>query len=416
MIAELDHTFAPDGQEGFSGLNAVQAQRSVMRTYLWGADLSGTMTGAGGTGGLLSFTNHRDGQALTESSSYTYHVCSDANGNVTGLVPANGPDAGKLIARFDYDPFGNRITNTGPDVELCPFGFSTQYTDSETGLVAYLYRYYSPQMGRFLSRDPIGENGGINLYGLVGNDPVNRVDILGLSPLSVQDVSPNCEVLLGLDHGPGASNRWYDDWLLSVRHLTTNAALSSGNSSGLVGDGDLKGFYGSIGIMACYTPARRGWWTPDVKGNSGLTGFERDGLQNNVYRTTSSSNGTPFTNGGFGHTKANYMDYLARSWEATLKHANRLASDCSKDQCCKCRHITAIFRTTGSPGTGGPTRDSHDFRVGNDREFQTSMDQSQLNSIFPNLDNSPGPNQTTPQSIHRIPHSNDRVKFKVPGR
>lgn len=180
MIAELDHTFAPEGQPGFAGLNEVQAQRSVLRTYLWGTDLSGTMTGAGGVGGLLSFTNHRDGQELAQSSTFTYHVCSDANGNVTGLVPANGPDAGKLVARFDYDPFGQRITNTGPDVELCPIGFSSKYTDSETGLVYYGYRYYNPELGRWLSRDPIGERGGVNLYGMVGNNAVNKWDYLGL--------------------------------------------------------------------------------------------------------------------------------------------------------------------------------------------------------------------------------------------
>jgi RHS repeat-associated protein len=192
MIAELDHTFAPptagwqpalmwggnelnprraqEGFGGFTGISGVAAERCVVRTYLWGQDLSGTMTGAGGVGGLLSVTHQ----------GVTYHTCSDANGNITGLLAANGADAGQLIARFDYDPFGNRITNTGPDVEICPMGFSTKYTDSETGLVDYGLRIYSPMMGRFLSRDPIEEEGGINLYGFVGNDPVNRTDYLGL--------------------------------------------------------------------------------------------------------------------------------------------------------------------------------------------------------------------------------------------
>ena len=136
MIAELDHTFAPPtagwqptqtwgpfdlyspqqrqrvqaGFGGFTGISGVAAERSVVRTYLWGQDLSGTMTGAGGVGGLLSVTHQ----------GVTYHTCSDANGNITGLLAANGADAGQLIARFDYDPFGNRLTNTGPDVEICP--------------------------------------------------------------------------------------------------------------------------------------------------------------------------------------------------------------------------------------------------------------------------------------------------------
>lgn len=166
MIAELDHTFATG--PGLTGSR-------VNRTFLWGQDLSGTMTGAGGVGGLLS----------TTYQGVTYQVCSDANGNVTGLVPTSGFRAGQLIARFDYDPFGNRITNTGPDVELCPMGFSTQYTDSETGLVAYLYRYYNPQLGRFASRDPIGIDGGINLYQFVNNDPANKWDYLGLKQMDV---------------------------------------------------------------------------------------------------------------------------------------------------------------------------------------------------------------------------------------
>jgi hypothetical protein len=49
-------------------------------------------------------------------------------------------------------------------------------------MLYYGYRYYSPEMGRWISRDPIGERGGINLYGMVGNDAINLVDPLGLAP------------------------------------------------------------------------------------------------------------------------------------------------------------------------------------------------------------------------------------------
>jgi RHS repeat-associated protein len=62
----------------------------------------------------------------------------------------------------------------------CPFLFSSEYLDSETGLVYYNYRYYSPELGRWTKRDPIEEDGGFNLYGMVGNDPVGRGDYLGL--------------------------------------------------------------------------------------------------------------------------------------------------------------------------------------------------------------------------------------------
>jgi RHS repeat-associated protein len=58
--------------------------------------------------------------------------------------------------------------------------FSSKYTDAATGLVYYGYRSYSPQLGRWISRDPIEERGGTNLYGMVGNDAVNAVDVLGM--------------------------------------------------------------------------------------------------------------------------------------------------------------------------------------------------------------------------------------------
>jgi RHS repeat-associated protein len=171
MIAELDATFATG-----TGVAGITPARGVVRTYLWGPDVSGTMTGAGGVGGLLAFTFQGD----------SYYPISDANGNITAI---HAPGIDQVI-RFDYDPFGNRLTNTGPDVEICPMGFSSKYTDSETGLVYYGFRYFSPMMGRWLSRDPIEERGGVNLYGFVGNDPVNQVDLLGLFPETPADLMP----------------------------------------------------------------------------------------------------------------------------------------------------------------------------------------------------------------------------------
>ena len=60
-----------------------------------------------------------------------------------------------------------------------PFRFSTKYQDAETGLLYYGYRFYDPITGRWLSRDPIEEEGGLNLYGFVRNDGVNFFDADG---------------------------------------------------------------------------------------------------------------------------------------------------------------------------------------------------------------------------------------------
>jgi RHS repeat-associated protein len=96
-------------------------------------------------------------------------------------------NGGDLIASHDYCADGNaNITHTTSDGGSVKgaFRFSTKYMDHEVetrgGIYYYGYRHYSPELGRWLSRDPIGEEGGVNLYGMVGNDAVNSWDVLGL--------------------------------------------------------------------------------------------------------------------------------------------------------------------------------------------------------------------------------------------
>jgi len=133
------------------------------RQYTWGTDLSGSEQGAGGVGGLLSVSN--GGTPLI--------ACYDGNGNIVAWMNASGA----AVARQDYDPFGNRIIREGVEI---PVGFSTKYEDRETGMLYYGHRYYDPETGRWPSRDPIEERGGVNLYGFVGNRSLNTIDILGL--------------------------------------------------------------------------------------------------------------------------------------------------------------------------------------------------------------------------------------------
>ena len=112
----------------------------------------------------------------------------DGNKNVSDVfyrMTSNG-----IGAHYDYAPFGG-TTRTHCDssasfdiVALNPFRFSSEYYDSELDLVYYNYRHYSPSLGRFLSRDPIEEQGGWNLYLIGGNNLLERTDILGESFLS----------------------------------------------------------------------------------------------------------------------------------------------------------------------------------------------------------------------------------------
>jgi RHS repeat-associated protein len=98
------------------------------------------------------------------------------------LVAGTLNNAGDPVARFEYDPFGNLTVLTELTSGLAasfPFRFSTKPLDPVTGLYYYGYRYYDPVTGRWPSRDPIGEEVGVNLYGFVGNDGVDRLDFLG---------------------------------------------------------------------------------------------------------------------------------------------------------------------------------------------------------------------------------------------
>jgi RHS repeat-associated protein len=157
----------------FDGWNLVgefDIANNFLRSYAWGADLSGSAQGAGGVGGLVG---------SVVASGTTYFTVYDGNGNVTGWV--SGAD-GSLPARMEYGPFGEVIRATSSITPAIPIRWSTKYTDLETDLVYYGYRYYNPSTGRWLSRDTLGEGVGANLYGFVRNDPLDLLDILGLEP------------------------------------------------------------------------------------------------------------------------------------------------------------------------------------------------------------------------------------------
>jgi len=160
-------------------LAELDSDNVLLCSYLWGLDLSGSLQGAGGVGGLLIFK--RNTQTLT------YHFATyDGNGNVMALVAAADS---AVTAQYEYSPFGETLTVTGDQASSNPFRFSSKYTDDETGLLYYGCRYYNPPTGRWLSRDPIGEKGALNLYDFLKNRPVGRFDPLGLRDYSVHMIA-----------------------------------------------------------------------------------------------------------------------------------------------------------------------------------------------------------------------------------
>jgi len=135
--------------------------------------------------------------------STNYFYTRDHLGSIRELT--NG--SGAVQTRYDYDPYGRRTRLTGTlDAD---FGFTGHYYHSPSGLHLALYRAYNADLGRWISRDPIEEAGGINLYAYVGNSPTNRIDPTGLvflmGGLSDSGNAAYNEAMNGDDSGGGGS-------------------------------------------------------------------------------------------------------------------------------------------------------------------------------------------------------------------
>lgn len=156
----------------YSAPSATSTNLTLRAVHTWGADLSGSLQGAGGVGGLLS--------TELKSPAATCYPAYDGNGNVSAWVNTSGA----LLDRREYSPFGQLIAHykfgSSATLDRLRYGFSTKYNDPESGLLYYGYRFYDPATGRWPSRDPIGEKGGVNLYSFNTNKSINAIDLFGL--------------------------------------------------------------------------------------------------------------------------------------------------------------------------------------------------------------------------------------------
>jgi len=178
---------------GWAVLAVLDGEDALLETYTHGVDLSGGMGGAGGIRGLLSSVHSVD------SGARCYHY--DAQGNVINVTD----DTEAPVAAYTYSPFGKVLAKTGPF--NARYQFSTKEYDPPAQLNYYGYRYYSPELGRWPSRDPIEnmmfftrqhaqhssseavilmlalrERGypQASCYSFVHNDAIRRIDLLGL--------------------------------------------------------------------------------------------------------------------------------------------------------------------------------------------------------------------------------------------
>ncbi len=120
-------------------------------SYTRGNDLSGSLEGAGGIGGLLGRSSgYSSGNWISHASYF-----ADANGNVTYLLNSSQT----MVASYRYDPFGNTISSSGLLAGANVYRFSSKEIHVNSGMYYYLYRFYDPNVQRWINRDPLAEPG-----------------------------------------------------------------------------------------------------------------------------------------------------------------------------------------------------------------------------------------------------------------
>ena len=179
--------------------------------YFWGKDLSGTLQGAGGVGGLLAVRKGGD----------SFYPAYDNNGNISAYAGATGA----VVAFYAYDTFGNMLSASGPLASVFAHRFSTKPRDPETGFYYYGYRFYAPVLGRWMNRDPIEEKDRVNLFQFCFNCPQFGYDVLGL--FRKQTDCPKEFIILFTDAETAAKQR-LERWinlLKSYNDATTRGLL-----------------------------------------------------------------------------------------------------------------------------------------------------------------------------------------------
>jgi RHS repeat-associated protein len=143
----------------------LDANGNLLRTYTWGP----------GIDNMLSMTVH--GASVTN----TYYALKDQQNSVMAMVDASG----NVVESYVYDAYGRTKIFDSNGSELTRSAVGNRYMwqgrefDATTGLYFFRARWYSPETGRWISKDPIGISGGLNIYAFCANNPVNFIDPVG---------------------------------------------------------------------------------------------------------------------------------------------------------------------------------------------------------------------------------------------
>ncbi len=159
-------------------------------------------------------------------------------------------EAGQIVWRWDARPFGDSQAQNDPDGDGRAFVFNLrapgQYYDSESGLFYNYHRYYDPELGRYITPDPIGLEGGLNTYAYVSGNPINTYDPLGLAETWWNKVYPP-----SFNTSPGYQSPKPKYIYKPSRKPARSRRYNPGNTGS--GGGSTLGVWGCIGVCASYT-------------------------------------------------------------------------------------------------------------------------------------------------------------------
>ena len=150
----------------YDGMNVI-IERNTSGTTLY--SYTRGVSNGGGISGIISMNKYSTKHKL--SSIWYYHY--DGSGNVVALTNTTG----KVVQTYSYDAYGNLLAKTRSSPNS--YMFSTKEYDSKSGLYYFGARYYDPEIGRWLSKDPLGMIDGPNMYLYCLNNPIVFIDPFG---------------------------------------------------------------------------------------------------------------------------------------------------------------------------------------------------------------------------------------------
>jgi RHS repeat-associated protein len=218
----------------YDGARRSKTVGSVTTSYDW--DASGNLVKESDTAGNTTYYYYTPGGSLIamnkNGTTYIYH--KDNRGDIVSVTDENN----NLVDQYQYDPRGNLTSQSGTLSQ--PFMYAGYYYDSETGFYYLKSRYYSPELGRFITKDDYGniDYGNpqtLDLYSYANDNPVNNTDPSGNIVTAWDEANLSSSEIAGVQAASDAwtaANATGDVAGMAAAHAAADAIRSGHLSSG----------------------------------------------------------------------------------------------------------------------------------------------------------------------------------------